>query len=829
MNTFITHPLVLVARLLTATLLALLLVACGDDSDTQTKPDLSFDIDPAAYSGPPPATDDVNAYKQFLWNNVAVANRCGSCHGSGGQSPQFVRSDDINLAYAATNPYVDLANPEDSILVERVASGHNCWSDDLDVCETVMTTYIRNWALATVGGPAASVTLTAPPEFTPGATKRFPASPSLFEVTVYPVLEEYCASCHSPAAGTPQAPFFAAADVAAAYAAARNSINLNEPSRSRFVQRLRDESHNCWDGDCAASAAEIQEAIRLMAVGIPVAALPDGTVASRALGLRQGIVATSGGRHETNVIAKYEFKEGAGSVVRDNSGVAPSLDLNLSGATEWVGGWGMRFDGGKAQGSTLASRKLQQLLSASGEYSIEAWVAPANVTQEGPARIVSYSGSEERRNFMLGQSMYNYDFHNRNGVTDADGVPALSTADADQRLQATLQHVVVTYTTAGGRRIYVNGEYTGDADPSGGGTLNEWDNSYALVLGSEVDGSNPFRGVIRMVAIHSRALTSEQIEQNFDVGVGEKFFLLFGIGHLVDATEPPPLYVLFEGSQFDSYSYLFAAPRLVSLDRDYRPDIELAGMRIGINGHEAGFGQAFQPLDLRSNSSTWIPDVGDELSRIGTVIPLEDGPDFDQFFLTFEKLGEHEHVVTETTPPAPEPVAGEAQPDIGLRLFETVNESLAMITMIDSTDEGVSATYELVRQQLPASDQLAGFSSAQQIGITQLAVSYCDALVRDPLASTFIFPTFPFDAHFNSAFTAQNRSALIEPLLVRVANTTLLTMPDVTDMETELNALIDRLIGSCTGDCAAAPAERTKTIVKAVCTAAAGNAAMLLL
>jgi len=836
MNAFITRPMLSAAdaavrttRLLLVTLLALFLAACGDDSETQTKPDLSHDIDPAAYNGPPPATDDVNAYKQFLWNNIAVANRCGSCHGTGGQSPQFVRSDDINLAYAATNPYVDLANPEDSILVERVASGHNCWSDDLSLCEDVMTTYIRNWALATIGGPAASVTLTAPPEFTPGATKRFPASSSLFEVTVYPLLEEYCAGCHSPSAGTPQAPFFAAADVDAAYAAARNSINLNEPSRSRFVQRLRDESHNCWDGDCAAAAAEMQEAIRLMAVGIPVAALPDGTVASRALGLRQGIVATSGGRHETNVIAKYEFKEGAGSVVRDSSGVAPSLDLNLSGATEWVGGWGMRFDGGKAQGSTLASRKLQQLLSASGEYSIEAWVAPANVTQEGPARIVSYSGSEERRNFMLGQSMYNYDFHNRNSVTDADGAPALSTADADQRLQATLQHVVVTYTAAGGRRIYVNGEYTGDADPRGGGTLNEWDNSYALVLGSEVDGSNPFRGVIRMVAIHSRALTPEQIEQNFDVGVGEKFFLLFGIGHLVDASEPPPLYVLFEGSQFDSYSYLFAAPRLVSLDPDYVPDgLPLAGMRIGINGREAGFGQAFQTLDLAIDSSTWIPGNGDELSRIGTVIPLEDGPDFDQFFLTFEKLGAHEHAVTEVTPPAPEPVAGDAQPDIGLRLFETINESLAMITMIDSTDPDAAATYELVRQQLPASDQIAGFSSAQQIGITQLAVSYCDALVRDPISSVY-FAGFDLNANFNSAFsTPARRSAVIDPLLVRVANTALLTMPDVTDMETELNALIDRLIGSCTGSCAAAPLERTKTIVKAVCTAAAGNAAMLL-
>jgi hypothetical protein len=427
-------------RVVALALLAMLAAGCGDDADTQTKPDLSHDIDPAAYSGPAPATDDVNAYKQFLWNNVAVANRCGGCHSTGGQAPQFVRDDDINLAYAATNPYVDLANPEDSALVDRVASGHNCWSDDLGLCADVMTTYIRNWAMATIGGPASSITLTAPPVSVPGATKRFPVSSALFETTVYPVLEEYCSGCHSPSAATPQAPFFAAADVDAAYAAARNSINLNDPARSRFVQRLGDESHNCWD-NCDDNALEMRNAIAAMASVIPIEALPAGTVSSLALSLRQGIVATSGGRHESNLIAKYEFKEGAGSIARDSSGIAPALDLTLSGGTEWVGGWGMRFDGGKAQATTLASRKLHRSLTASSEYSIEAWVAPANVTQEGPARIISYSGGEDVRNFMLGQSMYNYDFHNRNDVTDADGAPALSTADADERLQATLQHV----------------------------------------------------------------------------------------------------------------------------------------------------------------------------------------------------------------------------------------------------------------------------------------------------------------------------------------------------------------------------------------------------
>ena len=61
-----------------------------------------------------------------------------------------------------------------------------------------------------------------------------------------------------------------------------------------------------------------------------------------------------------------------------------------------------------------------------------------------------------------------------------------------------------------------------------------------------------------MVAIHNRTLTAEQILQNLDVGVGEKFFLLFYVGDLTIGSVEP--YILFEVSQFDSYSYLFNQP-----------------------------------------------------------------------------------------------------------------------------------------------------------------------------------------------------------------------------------------------------------------------------
>src|SRR5690606_9088498 len=195
--------------------------------------------------------------------------------------------------------------------------------------------------------------------------------------------------------------------------------------------------------------------------------------------------------------------------------------------------------------------------SATGEYSIEAWVAPGAVTQED-ARIVSYSGSATARNFTMGQTLYSYDFYARSSATDANGAPQLSTADADRRPQATLQHVVMTFDPVNGRRIYVNGEFTGDLDAQGGGVLGDWDNSFALVLGAEVNNNHQWTGVIRLVAIHDRALTLEQVQQNFAAGVGEKFFLLFGVGHLIDVAQS---YIMFDASQYDNHGYLFNNPK----------------------------------------------------------------------------------------------------------------------------------------------------------------------------------------------------------------------------------------------------------------------------
>jgi len=814
------------ARWIAIALASFITVGCGGGADTEALPQLNL---PAVtnYTGDPPASDDVQTFMLSLWANVARPDRCGACHSEdGGQAPLFARSDDVNLAYDAVLPLVNLSSPSDSRLVVKVGGGHNCWEAVANVCATIMTGWIADWGGASTGASARTIDLEAPVLKDVGDSKTFPPDSSLFATTVHPLLTANCSNCHSSSAGgQAQTPYFAEADPDAAYDAVRSKIDLDDPESSRLVVRLRSEFHNCWT-NCSDDATSMQTQIETFAGSIVPTSVDPDLVISKALALYDGLVASGGNRYEANQIALWEFKTGAGTTAFDTSGVDPAINLTLSGEVEWVGGWGINVKSGKAQGSTSDSKKLHDMIKASGEYSIEAWVVPGNVAQE-ESRIVSYSAGTTARNFHLGQTLYAYDFYNRSGETDGNGEPFMQTDADDEDLQATLQHVVATYDPIAGRRVYVNGVFTDDADPVAGGTLNDWDDTFAFVLGNEVSGDRQFAGVFRQVAIHNRAMTEAQILQNFDVGVGEKFFLLF---YLSDVVSMPDAYLMFEVSQFDSYSYLFKDPVFISLDQGAMPgSIPMAGMRIGINGAESPVSQAYVNLNTTITDTSYDPATGQALSDLGTIIALEKGPASDEFFLSFEVLGDETNVVTESSPLQPTPVDGEPAADIGVRTFDEINLTMSNITTIPTTNSAIAATFALVKTQLPTIEDIATFSAAHEIGIAQLAIQYCDELVEDDSRRTAFFGgAFNFGATPSIAFAGANRDLVLNPLIDRTMNVGLSTQPDFALISDELGYrttphlnLIDRLIASDNSD-----GQRTRDITKAVCAAVIGSGIM---
>jgi cytochrome c553 len=812
--------------------LLLLLAGCSGGSEAQNtaKPDLtppaSNDTARAlTYSGPAPVTTDVQQFKLNIWDNLAGTDRCGSCHQQDGSGVgAFVRNDDINQAYAVANPLVNLSAPSSSRLVSKVAGGHNCWLASDTACGDIISGYILAWA-GTASGSAQIVSL-APPEFYQvGNSRSFAADGSEFSTLLWqPLLRidetRYCARCHSEDAATPQQPYFASSDLLTAYAAAQTKIDLDNPAQSRLVLRLRDESHHCWN-QCASDADTMEAVISALAAGSELQTIaPDRLVSGALVLTRDGIVASSGGRIDDNVIASYSFKAGEGATAFDTSGVNPALNLNLTGSYSWESAWGIRFNGARAQGLTRDSRKLFDLITATGEYSIETWVAPANVTQDDVSRIISYSGGDFERNFTLGQSLYNYDFLNRSVLTDVNGLPALSTPNADEVLQATLQHVVVSYDPVNGRRIFVNGQAIDVVDGLAGGGLDNWNDSFALMLGDEVSGNHPWQGTVRFLAIHNRALGTAQVEVNYLAGVGQKYFLLFALSE-AGLVDQPSLYLKFQVAQFDNYSYLFSDPELISLAPDSAPvEVSLAGLRIGVNGREVTTGQSYARLSgAFLVSQTGSPSF---LSTVGTLIGQEKGPGLDEFFLSFDEIGSRRYarpVVAVAATPVAADLPGQSA--IGVRNFNEIDASLANLTRVPAGR--LFEVFQTLKQQLPVDERPGGFVTAHQMAVTQLTVAYCQELVVDPLLRQPFFAGFDFNEVPAVAFSTSGRRVIIDSLTAQLsiisAPSALTTQPAVAEIEPLLNQLIDELLINASAD--------TQAIVMASCAAAFGNAAML--
>ncbi len=153
-------------------------------------------------------------------------------------------------------------------------------------------------------------------------------------------------------------------------------------------------------------------------------------VISKALTLANGTIASGANRYDADTIAKYEFQTGSGYTAYDTSGVDPAADLTITGNVLWAGGWGITVGaGGKAQATTASSSKIYNQIQSTGEFSVEAWVAPALVAADN-SYMVSYSGGDTLRNFTLGQTNQDYDFMLRSSNSVLNGTPQLQTPDA---------------------------------------------------------------------------------------------------------------------------------------------------------------------------------------------------------------------------------------------------------------------------------------------------------------------------------------------------------------------------------------------------------------
>ncbi|MEM7474072.1 MAG: DUF1592 domain-containing protein [Planctomycetota bacterium] len=223
-------------------------------------------------------------------------------------------------------------------------------------------------------------------------------------------------------------------------------------------------------------------------------------------------------RVSKGIVALYDFNGQEEGWIRDRSGFGSPVDLRIGNRDA------IRREAGKliirGNAKIVSNKPAQKISSAvvrSGEITVEAWLQPANTTQDGPARVLSLSSDSTHRNVTLGQDKTKWDVRLRSSSTSDNGIPSISTKERVANTE--LAHVACTRDRAGNVKIYVNGEQVTAGKTKG--NLQNWNKTFRLTFGDEVSGGRQWRGTMHLVAIFNRALSVKEVEQNF--AAGEEF------------------------------------------------------------------------------------------------------------------------------------------------------------------------------------------------------------------------------------------------------------------------------------------------------------------
>jgi len=222
-------------------------------------------------------------------------------------------------------------------------------------------------------------------------------------------------------------------------------------------------------------------------------------------------------RVNDGVVAAFLFSEGAGDIIVDHSGNGVPIILanENPSATTWLPNGGLSINSATSINSVNNASKLKTELSNGTGITMEAWVKSDQIDQSGPARIFTYSFGSSNRNFMLGQNGNRYVARLRTTGADNNGMPNFQTASASVNGQ--LQHLLYTWDASNGQeKLYLNGVVVNSATRTG--TVANWNQDYKVCIGNEVDADRPWLGDIHLAAVYSRALSAQEVAQNYNAG-----------------------------------------------------------------------------------------------------------------------------------------------------------------------------------------------------------------------------------------------------------------------------------------------------------------------
>ncbi|MFP4052479.1 MAG: LamG-like jellyroll fold domain-containing protein [Phycisphaerae bacterium] len=205
------------------------------------------------------------------------------------------------------------------------------------------------------------------------------------------------------------------------------------------------------------------------------------------------------------------------------------------------GRWGSMDTAGGAFTAPDDDKRLLAACRKANRLAIEATIIPANLKQDGPARIVSFSQDSGSRNFTLGQSGDKLVFRLRTPRTGDNGTkPQVTLA----KLTAGKPHHVVVSYVPGRLLCSVNGKQTLLTAAVKGG-LSNWKPMH-LVFGDEYEGDRDWAGRIESVAIYNRFVGPREAKQKYELYAKatkdrEKPPTLTVTGKLIEKTATPAI------------------------------------------------------------------------------------------------------------------------------------------------------------------------------------------------------------------------------------------------------------------------------------------------
>lgn len=213
-------------------------------------------------------------------------------------------------------------------------------------------------------------------------------------------------------------------------------------------------------------------------------------------------------------LALYTFQEAAGDTINDVSGYNPlNLKIVTPGAVQWKP-YGLFVNSPANIVSVSQASKVNDSVKAKGEFTFEAWIKAANLTQN-PATIATLASTSgpDFVNFTINQDVTRLLSWFRTSNSPNSGYFQSSPLNS---ISDSLIHIVYTHNPKEISKIFINGNLVSNQYDFG--NLSNWDSNYFLKLADQFTILSSFKGFYNLVSFYKRALNPTEIIHNFSQG-----------------------------------------------------------------------------------------------------------------------------------------------------------------------------------------------------------------------------------------------------------------------------------------------------------------------